>query len=196
MLGVMMDGTGGWKTHCLTINTSLNSKLHLLRALKSIVIPNILKMVYWSCFHSTLSYCILVWGHSTWARDVFKTQRKAIRVLGSLPHRADCRAAYRSLGILTLPSVYIYRCLIYVHGKAGSIEEQGAKHSYNTRKANDLQISFVRLEGSKNVDYWGVRLFNLLPMTVKCLPKTAFCRLMKDFLLRGAFYSLEKYMEA
>jgi len=196
MLGVEIDGAGTWKAQCCSVETQLNSILFLLRALKDTVSKEVLLRVYWACFHSKMSYCIMVWGHSAWTKGVFKTQRKALRIIGNLSFREDCRSTFKSLEVLTFPCVYMLKCLEYVAARKDSYQRIGDGHAYDTRRGNDLHVEYSRLGSCRNaLSYYGIHFYNALPESVRNLPTGAFKRRIKTFMKRGAFYSFAEYFE-
>jgi len=195
MLGVLVDSEGNWMEHCDALAKKLSTKVYLLRAIKSLVEDKVLKSVYWACFNSEMTYCILCWGHSPSAKKVFKMQRKAIRVLAGLRYRDDCKSAFKSLRILTLPSIYILQSLMFTRRNMTNFKTQGCKHSYNTRGADLLEVPFRRLTTSRNsVAFWGIRFFNSLPSRIKELPLKTFKTVMKSLLVQSAFYSYEEFL--
>jgi len=194
MLGVYIDGAGTWKAHCKSVSSALSSVLFLLRSLKGTVTETVLLQVYWACFHSKMLYCILVWGHSVWSKEIFKMQRRAIRLIGNLGYRDDCRATYRRLGILTQPCTYIMKCLEYVASHRESFTSIRDTHGYCTRRETDLSTQFIRLEACRNAEtYYAIKFFNALPTSVRKLEACAFRKLIKTFLCESVFYSFEEY---
>jgi len=194
ILGVQLDGSGTWSAHCHTLRKKLSSKLHLLRNLKGIVDSGTLINVYWSCFHSDLSYCILAWGHAPSAMQIFRVQRKALRILGGLT-QGDCRMIFVDLNILTLPCTYILQCLLHIKKKEENFNVIGQEHGHNLRSHGQLAISYGRLKSTRDgVNYHGVKCFNHLPLYVRNLPIRLFKLAVKKYLLTKAFYSVEEYL--
>jgi hypothetical protein len=48
------------------------------------------------------------------SNDIFKIQKRIIRILNNKSKRDSCRHLFKQLQILTLPSQYIYLLLIFV----------------------------------------------------------------------------------
>ena len=71
----------------------------------------VLRAAYFVLVHCHLEYALLAWGHMSTCDRLFKSQRRAIRVVANLAYREDCRSYFRSLGILTVPSMFIFKCL-------------------------------------------------------------------------------------
>ena len=73
-----------------------------------------LTTVYYSYFHSLLKYGIIFWGNSQVNRDIFKIQKKAMRIISGKSCRDPCRLLFKQLNILTLTSQYIVSLLEFV----------------------------------------------------------------------------------
>jgi hypothetical protein len=64
-------------------------------------------MIYFSYFHSVMSYGIIFWGNSHPSINVFKIQKRIIRIMTKSNKRETCRPLFKQLRILPLPSQYI-----------------------------------------------------------------------------------------
>ena len=54
---------------------------YVIRTLIFLRSPEILRMVYFSCFHSIMSYGIIFWENSHSSIAVFKIQKRVIRIM-------------------------------------------------------------------------------------------------------------------
>jgi len=100
-----------WKNLVDQILPKLSAACFLLRNLIHTLNPDILRMVYFAYFHSVLQYGIIFWGNSTHAHQVFKLQKRVVRVMSGVGLRSSCRSLIESL-IFYLLHVSIY-CLLY-----------------------------------------------------------------------------------
>jgi hypothetical protein len=50
-----------------------------------------LKLVYFTYFHSIMSYGIIFWENSTDSKKVFYIRKKSIRIMAGTKRRASCR---------------------------------------------------------------------------------------------------------
>lgn len=194
-LGVLVDPRLSWKAHCQKLEKSLNSISFLLRRLTDYLSKTAVVAAYHAVFHSRMTYCILCWGHSPSAKLIFGCQRRAIRAVTHLHYRADCRSKFRELKILTLPAQYILNCLVYVYKHRS--EFPTPTHNYATRSANLLALPSCRLDVARNsVGWWGLKLFNALPVEIHNLDKLkSFQRSCRERLLNLAPYSMDEYFE-
>jgi hypothetical protein len=57
----------------------------------------VMKMVYYPCFHSAMSYGIIFWGNSTDSTKIFKIKKRAIRIITESKNRDSCRDLFKNL---------------------------------------------------------------------------------------------------
>ena len=154
------------------------------------------KQVYFAYFHSMATYGITIWGLSSCLEEIFKLQKKAIRILAGIGYTDSCRSFFRKLNILTMPSCLILACLEYAHTQKKTITKNVDVHNYNTRHANDMVIPYHRINKSQtNIHYTSIKLYNALPEDVKLLGKRQFKHHLKKYLIQKECYSMEEYYQ-
>lgn len=193
-LGVLIDPKAQWSIHIEAVATKLGRNLYLLRHLAENISPTVLRTAYFANFHSHLSYAVLAWGHASGTQRLFGLQRKAVRLLGGLGYRDDCRAAFRQLGILTLPSLYIFESLLHVRNNIHLFPTHGDMHDYSTRGRADLIPAYRRLRRCQDgPGYWAIKYYNALSNEIKTLPVKKYKETVKQMLLECVIYSNEEY---
>lgn len=193
-LGVTLDANLQWEPHINEVAKKLARGLYAIRSLSNCVSLVLLKTAYYSIFHSHISYAILAWGHSSGASRLFAVQRKAVRLLAKLGYRDDCREAFVSLKILTLPSLYILECLMFAKRNI-TLQSHEEIHDHNTRKKKNLVPLYRRLKRCQDgPGYWAIKFFNVLPQALKELPVNTFQRRLKYILLVNAFYNFDEFL--
>jgi hypothetical protein len=75
-LGLTIDNMLSWREHIAALTTKLNKACFAIRAVKPFMTSRVLKMVYFSYFHSILSYGIIFWGSSNLSNNIFKYKRE------------------------------------------------------------------------------------------------------------------------
>ena len=75
-LGLTLDNTFFWRTHIDTIIPNLSSASFALRVVKPFLSPDSLKMVYYSHFHSIMTYELIFWGNYHHSNIIFRLQKK------------------------------------------------------------------------------------------------------------------------
>ena len=103
-----------WNDHGKIVADKLCKNIFVLRHLYNQLPLETLRVAYFALIQAQLSYGLLIWGHSSSRHRIFGLQRKAVRVLGGLKYRDDCKHHFKRFKIMTLPSLYIFHCLIYV----------------------------------------------------------------------------------
>lgn len=194
-LGVHIDNKLKFDVHVDFVCGKLAKSAYALRGLSGCVSDKVLRTTYFSLFHSILTYAILVWGHSCQSFRVFALQRRAIRILAHLSYREECRDAFRSLKILTFPSVYILENLMYVKQNEDKYRTHSELHEYDTRNKGELAVAYRRLKRCQNgPKFLGIKLYNKLPTNVKTLTLKKFKTALKNFLAKQAFYSVQEFI--
>jgi hypothetical protein len=69
-------------------------------------------MIYFSYCQSQLAYGIIFRGSVPVTKSLFVAQKRVMRVMLRLGPRDSCREGFKRMGILTVPSLYIYSMLL------------------------------------------------------------------------------------
>jgi len=80
-LGLTLDNTLSWRTHIDTIIPTLGSASFALRVVKPFLSPDSPKMVYYSYFHSIMTYGLIFWRNSHHSKIIFRLQKRIIRII-------------------------------------------------------------------------------------------------------------------
>ena len=107
-LGLIIDSTLSWRDQIVALTSKLNKACHAIRAVKSCMSLDVLRTIYFSYVHSVISYGIIFWGNSHFSTNIFKIQKRIIRIITNTGRRDSCRQLFKQLQILPLPSQYIY----------------------------------------------------------------------------------------
>jgi hypothetical protein len=91
-----------------------------------------LKMIYFSYIHSIITYGIIFWGNSTGSEEVFKLQKRAIRIITNFHSWTSFRDLFKELYILPLLSQYILLLAVFVARNIDEITTNSDIHSINT----------------------------------------------------------------
>ena len=113
-LGVNINNTVSWTLHVEKILPKLSSACFAMKSIKPFVSVKMLKIIYFSYFHSIMSYGIIFWGNSSASVKAFRIQKRIIRTMMGSKNRDSCRPLFKSLGILPLPSMHIFALLRFV----------------------------------------------------------------------------------
>ena len=80
-LDLTIDNKLTWKPYGIQLANKLNKACYAIREVKSLISLKSLICIYHSYFHSLLQYGILFWGNSPTSGDVFKIQKRTIRII-------------------------------------------------------------------------------------------------------------------
>jgi len=131
-LGLAIDSALSWKDHMAELSTKLSKACYAIRTVKPFMTFNVLRTVYFSYFHSLLSYGIVFWGNSHPSANIFKIQKRIIRIITNKGKRYSCRQLFKTLQILTVPSQYIFLLLVFVIKNKGLFTTNSEIHNINT----------------------------------------------------------------
>ena len=73
-----------WSSSCVKfvsmcsdkLMSKLSSACYAIRAVKSLMTQESLRIIYFSYFHSVMTYGIIFWGNSSYCSNIFKIQKK------------------------------------------------------------------------------------------------------------------------
>jgi hypothetical protein len=137
-LGLYINDTLTWKTHIDNIWPKLCSACFAMRSVKPYVSQQMLKAIYYSYFHSIMSYGIIFWGQSANSIRVFRLQKRILRILMGCKNRDSCRKLFINLKILPLPSQYIFCLLLFVVKNRELFSTNNEIHPFCTRQHQNL----------------------------------------------------------
>jgi len=106
-LGIYIQDSTKWNYHIDYIIPKLSSACYVMRSIKTIMSLNTLKTIYYSSFNAIISYGLPFWGNSSHTIQVFRIQKRIIRIMLGWKQRVSCRNLFRRLKILPLASQYI-----------------------------------------------------------------------------------------
>jgi len=101
-LGLMIDSMLTWEEHIMDLSNKLNKACFAIRAMKTLLTWKSQKMVYYSYFHSVMSYGIIFWGTSPYSNNILRIQKRIIRIITNSSKHESCRQLYKQLQILTV----------------------------------------------------------------------------------------------
>jgi len=182
----------------MALTFKLNKACFAIRAIKPFMPARVLKMVYYSYFHSVMSYGVIFWGSSHFSTNIFRIQKRIIRIITSRSKRDSCHQLYKQFQILTLPGQYILSLLLLVIKYRELFPLNSNIHDRNTRYNHNLHPPTTNLKlVQKGVLYSGIKIFNPLPTNIKSFSKDPehFKNKLKNFLLEHTLYSLNEYYQ-
>jgi hypothetical protein len=124
-------------------------------------------MVYFSIFHSIMSYGIMFWGISTDSKIILKIQKRLIRIITNSGNRDSCRDLFKKLDILPLQSQYIFSLLMFAVKNKYLCIMNSDVHTFNTRPNHDFHLPTANLMVfRRGVWYSGIKIYSHLPSNI------------------------------
>ena len=77
-LGIYTDEGLTWKSHIMKVSATISRAIFCINRLKNILPEGSLKALYYSLFHSQLTYGIQIWGSQCLSLKTGKTQKNLI----------------------------------------------------------------------------------------------------------------------
>jgi hypothetical protein len=195
-LGIYLDQHLKWDVHVSHLCKNLNSVFYLVSVLKHTVSFSVLRTLYYGLFNSKVTYGIIIWGTSPLLNNVFIIQKKLIRSMYNMSYRAHCKPIFKSSGILTVPSVFIYHSVLYVKKHMSEFKSNNSVHSHKTRHCDDVHMSVSNLWTTLKGPYpMCIKLYNHLPDVIKREKRLSeFRTLVLRYLQKHCFYKVNDYL--
>lgn len=195
-LGLTLDSKLQWGPHIDALGGRLSSAAFAVRKIRQLTDVTTARLVYYSYFHSVMSYGILLWGKAADAESIFILQKRAVRSIYNLKSRESLRERFKEYGILTMPSLYILQNILYVRKNWSNLQKYSDTHSHNTRNKNKLVCNLTRLaKVSKSFVSNSIRFYNKMPDHMLNLSEKKFKKALKSFLINKAYYSVEDFLK-
>ena len=167
-----IEETLSWKCHINQILSRLSLACYVIKVITPLMSEDILKMIYYSYVHLIITYGIIFGGNSPHITDIFKIQKRIIRIMTKSRSRDSCRQLFKRLGILPLQSQYIFSVLLllFVVKNKDLYTTNQEIHNITTRSNTNLHPPVCNLTVfQKGAYYSGIKLFNHLPLKIKSL---------------------------
>jgi len=192
---VMLDNTLTRKTHIDTVLPKLISATFALSVVKPFLSQDSLKMVYYSYFHSVMTYGLIFCGNSRHS-NIFRLQKRIVRIIVGIRGRDSCREHFKNVKMLPLQSQYILSLMLFVINNGNYFKVNSGIHNVNTRNKSNLHLPISNLSVyQKGTYYTGIRLFTCQPSQIKDLShnRNQFKCGLKFFLYFHSLYTLDEY---
>jgi hypothetical protein len=157
-LGIITDSNLSWKQHIDDIIPKLTKACCAIRSVKPFMSLEVMRLIYFSYFHSVLLYGIIFWGNSVHSTYIFKIQKRTIRIITNAGIRDSCRDLLKKLQILPFYSQYIYSLLMFVVKNRNLFKLNSDIHGFSTRYDNNFHLPSANLKlFQKGVFYSGIK---------------------------------------
>lgn len=196
-LGITIDAHLDWEKHVQSTCTKLHKVCYSLKELSKLVSHSALITAYYGNFYSVMSYGVLFWGNSSHSSEIFKVQKRAVRIIANLKLDSSCRGFFKKLNLLTLTAVFAYECICYVFKNKDFFKTYLSDHTFNTRHKDKFcypRHKTTLLE--KGCSYNCLQIYNLLPKDIKDIKSfSTFKKIIKRQLTMAEPYNIAEVTE-
>jgi hypothetical protein len=127
------------------LTSRLNNACYAIRSIKPFMSLDILRSTYFLYVHSILSYELIFWGNSSHSEEIFKIQKRKVRIIMNSSKNASCRQLFKELNILPIQSQYICSILLFVTKNKDQFLFNSQVHKINTRQTSNLYLPTANL---------------------------------------------------
>lgn len=149
-LGVTIDSRLDWREHTEQLCTSLAKYNYALKVLSMNVNEEAAMTAFHAFVQSKISYGIIFWGSTSHTKRVLILQKRCLRNVCGMYPRDSCRPVFVRKNVLTVVSLYILECCMFIRKNPDLFSDSFLNHSYNTRNRYDLQASTNRFKYLQN----------------------------------------------
>ncbi|CAH2211370.1 jg21981 [Pararge aegeria aegeria] len=114
-LGITLDSKLQWGPHVNNLSNRLSSAAYAVKKIRHMTDVETARLVYFSYFHSIMSYGILLWGNAADISTIFVLQKRAVRSIYKMGPRESLRDKFKDFKIMTVYSQYIFENLMSSH---------------------------------------------------------------------------------
>ena len=196
-LGVILDANITWSDQIEYLASKLSRSAGIFSKLRYYLDNKTLIQMYHALFNSHLQYGILCWGSSSMTNihRLQVLQNRAIRNMMRAPRYFRLDNYYLNLRILKVHDLFNLEIAKFMHGHHNHIlpvcfssffQESGTNHSHYTRSLAHMNYDTILCRtsrGQRSIRFYGPKLWNDIPLSIKMRSKNYFNKQYKSFVL-------------
>ena len=171
-LGIIIDDRLCWKQHYESVKSKLYYSISIMRNLKEYLPTYILKLIYFSLFHSHIIYCTHIWGNTSKyiMQTLIVAQNKIMRQIYRLNYRTNTDYIYKTKKIMSFKNIIIFKSLKIMYKVFNGVIHLNIYNiftlripKYNMRSMNNFNLPEIKTNiGKFHLGYNGPKLWNAL----------------------------------
>lgn len=196
-LGIMIDSQLTWKPQAEVICKKLSSAAYILFNLNKKVNMATRLIAYHGLVASILRFGIIFWGNSSMREQVFKAQKRCIRAMCNLIVTDSCVPMFKSLKLLTFPSLYIFEVAVFVRSNMHLFNKMSENRDRPLRKKYKNMLNVTCYDTAllrKSILCMGPIIFNKIPDVIKNETIPLFKKKLTDLLINKCYYSIGEFL--
>ena len=146
-LGIILDSRLNWKHHITELCKKLSRAVGLIYKIKNFSTKSVLRSLYFSIFHSHLTYGLPVWGSAakSYLNKIAILQKRVIRTINFADFLAPSEPLIKKTGILKIADQrHVHTCALLWDLDKGQLppslsnyfKKSNSIHHHNTRHAD------------------------------------------------------------
>ncbi|CAH2104083.1 unnamed protein product [Euphydryas editha] len=196
-LGITIDPKLQWGPHICRLADKLSSAAYAVKKIRLLTDVDTARLVYFSYFHSLMSYGILLWGNAANINTIFILQKRAIRYIYKMKCKESLREKFKEINILTFASQYIYENIMYIRKNRHLFVSRSDHALNNVTLRNGHKLALPKCRLSKKSRFFigmSIIIYNKIPVAVQSLPLQKFKKTIKQTLCRKAYYDINEFL--
>lgn len=169
-LGLMINSTLNWSSHCIYMQRRLQSLNSLLyHASQKFELKHLIR-IYVALYEPVLRYGILHWGGApkVWTKPLQKLQKRAIRTIAHLRYGDGSQTKMKQLGLLNLKCLHWWSSSSYVHRHHNTYGiKPRSEHQLRDRGITLILPSWSKERSKTQSSYQPPFIYNNLPLYIR-----------------------------
>jgi hypothetical protein len=173
-MGVIINSRLKWHDHVTLITKKVSKNIGIIRRISKTVTSETLLTLYRTLVHPYMDYCNVVWaaGHATNLNNLFRKQKKAIRLISYAKWNAHTALIFRKLRIMSVYNINEFQtaCFVYrsIHGLlpvqfSSYFTFNNLVHDHNTRQSTKIfQLHHRTIARANSIKIYGTKVWNSL----------------------------------
>jgi hypothetical protein len=172
-LGILIDDELNFKHHLSLIRSKLSKSLFQIRKAKNFLAKESLILLYYAIFHSHLAYATIVWSSANQSliNDIFKLQKKAIRLITLSKYNAHTEPIFKKLNILPLPDLITFFQVQFVHRFIDNLLPQSFSNTWTRNNDRNIGQNAMQLRNYQSLHIPFTRTVQMSHLPFFYLPK-------------------------
>jgi hypothetical protein len=112
-----------WNTHITFLSLKLRKVCYMIKSLRDVTSPQVIKSSYFAYCHSQLKYGLVFWGGDSKSNTIFKLQKRVVRIISGVSRLSSWRQLFKDLNLLPLPCMYIFEIVCYIKSHLGKLNK-------------------------------------------------------------------------
>jgi hypothetical protein len=194
LLGIHIDSYINWKEHVHQTSLKLNRFSYALYELKKCTDIKTATCAYYAYAHSWLQYGILLWGNSPDAIQLFRLQKRCLRILVNVDKMTSCKQHFIEQNILTLPSMYILQVTLFVKNNMSLFPQYS--HASYLRPRNKVALPDTKMKMISSGPFaMAIKIFNKIPIKFQDISNIRKLKIeLKTYLSKKSYYSIQEFL--